>query len=137
MPPLRPALNTSQLSAYFQHINLPTHLHSANLSGGPTLSFLRTVQRHQLASIPWENLSKHYSPYNTPVTAILNHEELFKKIVGSGKGRIDGWGGGRGGGCLENNGFFGSVLRGLGYKVTSGGGRVCLPGSRGKEWSGW
>lgn len=58
----------------------------------------------------------------------IEPEVLFEKIVGGagGKGR-------RGGYCMENNTFFGTVLRSLGFDVYAVGARV-----RGeKGWNGW
>ncbi|MCJ1387745.1 N-terminal acetyltransferase [Xylographa bjoerkii] len=128
--PLRPLYTPAQLAAYFTHIRLPPSLHTQR----PSLAHLRRLQRHQLATVPWENLSKHYSLYSTPVTAVLGAQDLFAKIVGSGHGRDDGARGGRGGGCLENNAFFGTVLRSLGYECYPGGGRVNMGGG---VYTGW
>jgi arylamine N-acetyltransferase len=98
------------------------------------LDFLQQLQRYQLASVPWENLSKFYNPRLSPVSALLGQDDVFDKIVGAGaNGRLDGRGG-RGGGCLENNTLFGTVLRSLGYDIFSTAGRVHIGGG---NYSGW
>lgn len=98
------------------------------------MDFLKRLQRYQLAAAPWENFSKFYNPIPTPVTSLLGGDELYDKFVGCGaSGRLDGRGG-RGGGCFENNTFFGNILRSLGYDVYSGAARVCKGHDR---WAGW
>ncbi|MCJ1432268.1 N-terminal acetyltransferase [Xylographa pallens] len=129
MPPTpHPLFTTSQLTAYLTHIHLPPTFQLLP----PSLPSLRLLQRHQLATVPWENLSKHYTPSPTPVTALLHPQALFAKIVGSRS--PSGGHGGRGGGCLENNAFFGTVLRSLGYACYPGGGRVHMGGG---VYTGW
>ncbi|MCJ1315679.1 N-terminal acetyltransferase [Xylographa vitiligo] len=128
MPPTpHPLYTPTQLAAYLTHIRLPPHAHHLL----PSLPHLRLLQRHQLATVPWENLSKHYTPSPTPAPALLHPQALFSKIVGSGSPTH---GGGRGGGCLENNAFFGTVLRSLGYECYPGGARVHMGGG---AWTGW
>lgn len=132
----RPVYTPAQLSRYFDHIRFPHHYRSItpSLAQSPAgLAHLKRLERYQLATVPWENLSKHYSRYSTPTTAVLGANDLFEKIVGSGSGR-EGGGGGRGGGCLENNAFFGTVLRSLGFDCYSGGGRVNMGGG---VYTGW
>jgi arylamine N-acetyltransferase len=77
------------------------------------LKLLSALQRHELANVPFENLELHYSP-----TKVINTdaELLFHKIVTQNTGR--------GGYCMENNLFFGTLLRSLGFSVMSTGGRV-------------
>ncbi|KAL2351588.1 arylamine N-acetyltransferase 1 [Cryomyces antarcticus] len=122
----RPLYSHTQLSRYFDHIRLPHRYRTLKPTQAKTrdgLAFLNRLQRYQLASVPWENLSKHYSASLVPVTAQLGAEELYKKVVGR-----------RGGGCLENNAFMGTVLRSLGFDCYPGGGRVHMGGG---EWTGW
>ena len=139
MPPnlsFRPTYTSTQLARYFDHIRLPQRFRNFDPTTAKSpegLTQLARLERYQLATVPWENLSKHYSRYSTPVTAVLGHNDLFDKIVGSGSGR-EGGGGGRGGGCLENNTFFGTVLRSLGYDCYPGGGRVNMGGG---NYTGW
>lgn len=77
------------------------------------LRLLAALQRYHLANVPFENLELHYSP-----TKVINTdaELLFDKIVTQNTGR--------GGYCMENNLFFGTLLRSLGFLVMSTGGRV-------------
>jgi len=64
-----------------------------------------------MATVPFENLALHYSTHHS---ITLDPECLFEKVVGRG----------RGGYCMENNCFFGTVLRTLGYAMVSVGARV-------------
>lgn len=80
-----------------------------------------------MAQVPFENISLHYSQHHS---VSIDPEALFRKIV---QGR-------RGGYCMENNGFFGIVLRSLGFSLYAVGGRVCdrrhmLVGDRYTGWS--
>ena len=72
------------------------------------MGFLSALQRHMLASVPFENLDMHYSQQHQ---ISINAEHLFNKIVRSGSGR--------GGYCIENGVFLGTVLRSLGFEVVS------------------
>ena len=72
------------------------------------MGFLSALQRHMLASVPFENLDMHYSQQHH---ILINAEHLFNKIVRSGSGR--------GGYCIENGVFLGTVLRSLGFEVVS------------------
>lgn len=64
-----------------------------------------------MATVPFENLALHYSPHHS---ITLDPDFLFDKIVERK----------RGGYCMENNCFFGTVLRTLGFTVVSIGARV-------------
>ncbi|KAL8973801.1 MAG: hypothetical protein Q9197_001955 [Variospora fuerteventurae] len=129
-PSSRPTYTSSQLIAYLRSVSLPDdfpHPPSASSAPEDSLRHLSTLQAHQLATYPFENLSLHYSPTHT---VSLDLDVLYKKYVERR----------RGGYCMENNAFFGTVLRGLGWEVTSVGARVCLGvdgGDRGKygSWS--
>lgn len=92
----------------------------------PTLETLKTLQKHHLAAIPFENLSLHYSSHRT---ISLDPEDLFEKIVVQR----------RGGYCMENNLLFGIVLRSLGYCVYGAGGRVshAISHRPGGGFEGW
>ena len=68
------------------------------------LKALAGLQMRQIGFNPWGNLALHYSPHKT---LSLEHEELFRKIVGRGVG----------GYCMENNIFFATILRSLGYNL--------------------
>lgn len=121
--PSHPAIYTaSQLRQYFARIALPVTVQDELLELSDSsvehdqdserrLALLTTLQQHQLAHVPFENLSLHYSPHRT---IALDAASLYGKIVERR----------RGGYCMENNCFFGAVLRGLGFSVCSVGGRV-------------
>lgn len=109
----------TELHDYFLRIKLPPAylesrvLYDAGLAttkehGWP---LLEALCRHHTCNIPFENLILHYSA-NKKVTLELS--ELYTWFV---KKR-------RGGRCMENNSFFGTVLRSLGYQVRNCGGRV-------------
>ena len=84
-------------------------LHDTNVE--LSLIILRSLQQHQLAHVPFENLSLHYS---LDKVLDLDPDALYEKIVTKG----------RGGYCMENNCFFATILRSIGYKVYSVGARV-------------
>lgn len=117
-PSDRPIYTDEQLEQYFRYIKLPeadlqTKSTLQSQDAEAQLSFLAKLIRYQLAAIPFENLDLHYSP----VKGIsLDADHLFHKYVGRNAGR--------GGYCMQNNGFFGIILRSLGYTVMTTGGRV-------------
>ena len=131
----RPIYSKEQLDKYFDRIKLPAkHRQSPAIQSGASsddtiaLSFLRTLQRYQVASVPFENLNLHYSVQRH---ISIEPEKLFEKIVDNKSER--------GGYCMENSTLFGTVLRSLGYQVTSIGGRVneaAQPVSASKNWAG-
>lgn len=85
------------------------------------LEYLRKLQKYQLATVPFENLSLHYT--NSPMIS-LNKDDLYEKIVERG----------RGGYCMELNFFFATILKTLGYKVIQIGARVFGPSG---DFGGW
>lgn len=87
----------SQLDAYFERIHFSQDRHPFH-----SLQFVTSLLRHQLTYAPFETLGLHYS---TDRQISLHPEALFDKIVACH----------RGGYCLENNAFFGIVLRSLGF----------------------
>ncbi|KAL8829903.1 MAG: hypothetical protein Q9191_001746 [Dirinaria sp. TL-2023a] len=129
-PSFRPTYKREQISAYFDHVKLPLEVQQNLLSPsfhldthpGDVIEALRIVQIHQLSHVPFENLSIHYSPHHA---VSIDAEVLFQKIVGNARGR--------GGYCMENNCFLGTVLRSLGFNIYSAGARV-LDGHR---YTGW
>ncbi|KAF2460686.1 hypothetical protein BDY21DRAFT_280446 [Lineolata rhizophorae] len=128
-----PAYTPAQLTRYFAHIALPsTHQHhsTASLPPASALSLLARLQRHQLAAVPFENLSLHYSRARR---VSLAADDVLDKVLGGPEG--DKVAARRGGYCMENNTLFGSVLRALGYSVYAVGGRVNEAEER--RWSGW
>jgi arylamine N-acetyltransferase len=97
----------SQISQYLHHISLPLKFANSN----PDLQLLAALQRHHLASIPFENLALHYSP--PPRTVSLDPQAVYDKFIVRH----------RGGYCMEQNLFFAHMLRGLGFTVYSAGAR--------------
>ncbi|KAJ5752254.1 hypothetical protein N7520_009171 [Penicillium odoratum] len=132
---LRPVYSPEQLNRYFDRINLPQHYRqSPVVKFGPSvdndaaLAFLKVLQRYQVAAVPFENLNLHYAVHRH---ISIDPQKLFEKIVDP---KSD-----RGGYCMENSTLFGTVLRSLGYNVTSVGGRVneaVQPISASKNWKG-
>ena len=98
----------TQLEQYFDHIGYPR---SARSDVGNTLEFLAELQKRNLARVPFESVSFHYSRHRL---LSLDPEDLFEKIVTNS----------RGGYCMEVNAFFGTVLRSLGFNLISVGARV-------------
>lgn len=111
--------SSNQLHNYFTRIQLPQkYLDSpllSNRSYAATkehgLPFLQALTRYHTCEVPFENLELHYSAHKT---ITLDPAELYIKIVSRR----------RGGRCMENNTFFASVLRSLGFEVRNCGGRV-------------
>ena len=56
----------------------------------------------------------------------MDADELYEKLVERKRGR--------GGYCMENNYFFGTVLRSLGFGVYSAGAKVCEDGESYTPW---
>lgn len=120
----RPTFTHKQIQRYYERIKLPEHrrrYHVSSEEADDALNYLHMLQRYQLAAVPFENLSLHYSQYKQ---VTLHPDELYRKIVE---------GGGRGGYCMENNAVFGTVLRSLGYTLYSSGARV----HEGRRYLGW
>lgn len=137
-PMARQTYSPRQLERYFDHIRLPSRFRPRfNVPASesrPSLEFLHRLQRYQLASVPWENLSKFYNAVPGPIVPLLGGDQLFEKIVErASRGKLNNRGG-RGGGCYENNTFFGNVLRSLGYDVYSGAARVHMGHEEGLAW---
>lgn len=73
--------------------------------------FLASLIRFHLSSVPFENLSLHYSSHRS---IFLSPTTIFNKIVKNH----------RGGYCMEKTTLFSTVLRSLGYDVMTTGARV-------------
>lgn len=124
--------STEQLSRYFDRIGLLQSYRESSVAqknnDQDSLDFLGLLQRYQLAAVPFENLSLHYSAHRT---ISIDHEEVFEKIIDNKSHR--------GGYCMENSTLFGTVLRSVGYDVTPVGGRVneaVQPTAASKSWKG-
>lgn len=97
-----PVFDRAQLTKYFDHIKLPKRYHGDDVPRD--LAFLTVLHRHQIAAIPYENLSLHYSQQKT---IDLDAQTLFTKFVANGRNR--------GGYCMEGSLFFLNILRSLGF----------------------
>ncbi|KAF4635467.1 hypothetical protein G7Y89_g2640 [Cudoniella acicularis] len=116
------------VDAYLSQISFPTEKYPkigpeiARSKDG--LEFLAALQGYQLASVPFENLILHYSSHRA---ITLDKDVLFDKIIASNCGR--------GGYCMENNLFFGNILKSLGFEVISTGARVAAGNGGCGGWS--
>ncbi|TAQ88364.1 hypothetical protein B7494_g3299 [Chlorociboria aeruginascens] len=99
------AYTPSQIALYNSYSSLPSQFH---LSASPALdlSLLTALHTHQIAAVPYENLTLHYSSHHT---VSLDPQSLFKKIVTDKRGR--------GGYCMENSILFNHILRAYGFDV--------------------
>lgn len=119
-----PPFTHDQIEQYFDRIHLKKELRNYHIDGLPpkdALAYLALLQKYHLLTVPFENLSLHYSPARR---ISLHPDELFRKVVGSR---------GRGGYCMELNALFGRLLRSLGFTVYAVGARVNESGGFG----GW
>jgi arylamine N-acetyltransferase len=128
----RPVYTRPQLSQWLNLINQGASSISleeleADIKQNP-LGTLGRIQLWQLAAVPFGNLVLHYSPYHA---IFLDAETLFTKIV---ERKLGGY-------CMENNGFFATVLRSLGYELYTTGARVSCAISEGHSnpegYGGW
>lgn len=121
----RVTFSKDQITQYFDRLKIPDNrrqLDVAGLDPEEALNYLALLQKHQLAAIPFENLTLHYSAHHQ---VSIHPEELFRKIIADNNGR--------GGYCMENNCLLGTLLYSLGFTIYSGGARVFSDG----EWTGW
>lgn len=116
----RPRYSHAQLNDYFTRIlKLPQQYIDSPILSDPSkaetkehgIPFLHALTRHHTCSVPFENLELHYSAHKT---ISLDPAHLYTKFVQQR----------RGGRCMENNTFFATVLRSLGFDVRSCAGRV-------------
>ena len=122
---IRVTFTKDQLAKYFERLKLSEDKRQydvANLKPEDAFKYLALLQKRQLAAIPFENLSLHYSAHRQ---VSVHPDELFKKIIGDNNGR--------GGYCMENNCLFGTLLLTLGFNIYSGGARVYDD----NHWTGW
>jgi arylamine N-acetyltransferase len=94
-----------QITAFFQHIDLPRKYGQANFQPRD-LDFLTALHTYTISTIPYENLSLHYSQ---TYSISLDPQDLFRKIVLGGRSR--------GGYCMEVAIFFNHFLRALDFDV--------------------
>ncbi|BFZ62293.1 hypothetical protein YB2330_003382 [Saitoella coloradoensis] len=107
-----------QTSAYLARIGF-----TSSPSTKPSLPHLSSLQLHHITHIPFENLSIHYSRTHT---ISVSPPHIFHKLVTLS----------RGGYCMELNSGFATLLRGMGYDVLTGGGRICADMNLGREKGG-
>lgn len=93
-----------QLIKYFDHVRLPKKYYDDNVA--LDLDFLTALHRHQIAAIPYENLSLHYDQHKI---IDLDPQVLYTKFVTKGCNR--------GGYCMEGSLFFLNVLRSIGFRA--------------------
>lgn len=97
-----PVFDRQQLTKYFNHVRLPKRYHGDAVARD--LEFLTALHKHQIAAIPYENLTLHYSQHKT---VDLNPQVLYTKFVTNGRNR--------GGYCMEGSLFFLNILRSIGF----------------------
>ena len=104
------AYSADQTKAYLDYIGLPKpHQNSPE----PNLSLLTDLHTHTLSSVPYENLSLHYSETHTNS---LDPQGIFRKIVLDRRGR--------GGYCMEISILYNHILRSLGFAVYTAGVKI-------------
>lgn len=106
-----PAYTDEQVDQYLEYIQIP--LQYRRESNPPRdIQFLKALHTHQLSTIPYENLSLHYSKCHE---ISLDPQDLYQKILSRR---------GRGGYCMEVAICFNHILRALGFKAYLAGVRI-------------
>ena len=108
------SLSPEQTLAYVKHIGLPTRYHPDSRLAHD-IAFLTALHTHNISTIPYDNLTLHYSASKK---IVIDPQHTFRKIVTDGRGR--------GGYCMENSILFNHVLRGLGFDAYTAGVRIRL-----------
>ncbi|KAH7132373.1 arylamine N-acetyltransferase 1 [Dendryphion nanum] len=101
-----------QVSAFLSHIQLPPKYRPEN-NPPHDLALLTALHTHTITTLPYENLSLHYSP--THQISIFP-QTTFQKTVTDARGR--------GGYCMEVSLLFNHILRALGFTVYTAGVRI-------------
>lgn len=143
-PKSRPVYTKEQLRTYFQRIHLPQKYLDSPVLSNPSLALTKehglplvhALTRYHACNVPFENLELHYSARKK---ISLNMDDLYVRFAEKGLQY------GRGGRCMENNGFFGTVLRSLGFELRNCAGRVSRMMSpdaetrekQGQTYDGW
>ncbi|KAH7346264.1 arylamine N-acetyltransferase 3 [Rhexocercosporidium sp. MPI-PUGE-AT-0058] len=102
----RHKLDHDQITAYFNRLELPSHLHRYSISGltaAQQVDFLSRLHTRHLRTIPFENLVLHYSRHRI---IDVHLSTVFEKVIQSTA---------RGGYCIETNALFKTLLMSLGY----------------------
>ncbi|KAM0705444.1 hypothetical protein Q7P35_008234 [Cladosporium inversicolor] len=135
----RMQLSNHQLAQYFDRVRLPDECRKfsiSDLSDRKKLSYLERLHKHHLCTVPWENLTQHYSWHRTINVA---PQHLFDKIVqstttGQAQSPASGFHGtNRGGFCMEVNFFQHILLTSIGFDSYIVGSRTCHNG----VYGGW
>jgi arylamine N-acetyltransferase len=106
------AYSPEQISQYLDLIQLPQQWHPS-AKPSLTLEYLSILHVHQISTVPYENLSLHYSKDKK---VDLNPQVLFHKFLTRK----------RGGYCMETSIFYNHILRALGFQVYTAGVRIRL-----------
>ena len=93
------AYTKNQLNEFMKLIEIPSKYHLHN-DPPRDLDFLTVLHTHMLSTVPYENLSLHYS---TDHKIALEPQHLYRKIVEDGRGR--------GGYCMENSLLYNEILK--------------------------
>ncbi|KAI9806049.1 MAG: N-terminal acetyltransferase [Piccolia ochrophora] len=124
----RPTYTPTQLDRYFNHIAFDRpRISPDDAKSAKGLEYLTALQKRHMFKVPFENLSLHYSKHRF---LSIDPEDLYAKVVERGHG----------GYCMENNCFFETVLRSLGFQLYSAGARVSSAVSGGNQdqgFDGW
>lgn len=117
----------SQIAQFLAHLGLDPSQY-VDRDFARDFSTLSTLQTHMLSTVPYENLSIHYSQDHS---IVLDPQILFDKIVTSKRGR--------GGYCMETNLLYHYMLRGLGFRTYLAGVRMRtrVEGVPQGPYSGW
>ncbi|EEU43315.1 uncharacterized protein NECHADRAFT_44961 [Fusarium vanettenii 77-13-4] len=121
---IKSGYSQEQLDQFFDHVDLPQHLRGQP----PSLTLLEALHIHTLSTLPYENLSIHYSPSHR---VDLNPQHLFQKIIIQGRGR--------GGFCMEIAILYNHILRAIGFDAYTAGVRTRgrLQGVPQGDYPGW
>ncbi|KAJ7436797.1 hypothetical protein B0H11DRAFT_2109228 [Mycena galericulata] len=99
----------AQVSEWLSKIKYPGDLDSFK----PSLNSLSFVARLSLTTFPFENTPMHYTEAHS---MDITYEGLYQRLVASS--------GGTGSYCFGLNGLFFQMLKGLGFRVYAGSGRI-------------
>ncbi|WPH04104.1 arylamine N-acetyltransferase 4 [Acrodontium crateriforme] len=101
-----------QVNRFLSFIDLPAKYHPGN-DHPRDLAFLSSLHTHMISTIPYENLSLHYSNERN---ISLEPEDLYRKFIIDGRGK--------GGYCMEDSLFYMHMLRALGFQTYTPGVRI-------------
>ena len=121
------AYSQEQLANFLSHIQIPSKYRPHN-DPPRDIAFLTNLHTHTLSTVPYENLSIHYSKDHR---ISLDPQHLYQKIVVEARGR--------GGYCMENSLFYNQILVGLGFRAYTVGVRIRhrIDGVPQGEYIGW